>query len=233
MDKERGNRAGDPRIDRRRREAGIGQPLSVQEKELVHRAYELFDFYYDKLREEHEQMRLARLMRQQRQEEQSETSPTSNTLNSCVDNMIADQTDNMPEAVMVPEREETAASAEEMSDVVSFVLYHAGWPGKYQRLMEDTIVTGTGVAQVYWDDDMEEGEGMVNVIAWHPEDFYPDPMYEDIQDGRGCFKVTHTTIAWVEEHYPHVKGYVQSDPYARQDEQSLLEAPDGDEKITA
>lgn len=232
MDKETGNRVGDTRIARRRREAGIGQPLSVQEKELVHRAYELFDFYYDKLREEHEQMRLARLMRQQRQEEQSETSPTSNTLNSCVDNMIADQTDNMPEAVMVPEREETAASAEEMSDVVSFVLYHAGWPGKYQRLMEDTIVTGTGVAQVYWDDDMEEGEGMVNVIAWHPEDFYPDPMYEDVQDGRGCFKVTHTTIAWVEEHYPHVKGYVQSDPYARQDEQSLLEAPDGDEKTT-
>ena len=67
--------------------------------------------------------------------ERSATAPASNTLGSCVDNMIADQIDNLPEAVMLPEREETANSAEEMEDVVSFVLYHAGWPGKYLSLI--------------------------------------------------------------------------------------------------
>lgn len=208
------------------------QPLSARERGLLRRGYELFDFFSDRLREEHEQMRQARMMRQRKQMERSLTAPGSNTLNSCVDNMIADQTDNMPEAKMVPEREETARSAEEMSDVVSFVLYHAGWPGKYQMLMEDTVVTGTGVAEVFWDDDMEDGEGMVNVIAWHPEDFYPDPMYENIQDGRGCFKVTHTTVAWVEEHYPQAKGYVVEDAYANQDEEAQFDAPDGDAKTT-
>lgn len=208
------------------------QPISAQERRLLKRGYELFDFFSDRLREEHEQMRQARMMRQRKQTERSLTAPGSNTLNSCVDNMIADQTDNMPEAKMVPEREETAKSAEEMSDVVSFVLYHAGWPGKYQMLMEDTVVTGTGVAEVFWDDDMEDGAGMVNVIAWHPEDFYPDPMYENIQDGRGCFKVTHTTVAWVEEHYPQARGYVVEDVYANQDEEAQFDAPDGDAKTT-
>lgn len=208
------------------------QPLQARERRLLRRGYKLFDFFSDRLREEHEQMRQARMMRQRKQLERSLTAPGSNTLNSCVDNMIADQTDNMPEAKMVPEREETARSAEEMSDVVSFVLYHAGWPGKYQMLMEDTVVTGTGVAEVFWDDDMEDGEGMVNVIAWHPEDFYPDPMYENIQDGRGCFKVTHTTVAWVEEHYPQAKGYVTEDVYANQDEEAQFDAPDGDAKTT-
>lgn len=208
------------------------QPISAQERRLLKRGYELFDFFSDRLREEHEQMRQARMMRQRKQTERSLTAPGSNTLNSCVDNMIADQTDNMPEAKMVPEREETAKSAEEMSDVVSFVLYHAGWPGKYQMLMEDTVVTGTGVAEVFWDDDMEDGAGMVNVIAWHPEDFYPDPMYENIQDGRGCFKVTHTTVAWVEEHYPQARGYVVEDVYANQDEETQFDAPDGDAKTT-
>ena len=118
---------------------------------------------------------------------------------------------------MLPEREETARRAEEMDDVVSFVLYRAGWPGKYQTLMEDAIVTGTGVAQVFWDEDMEDGEGMVNVLAWHPEDFYPDPMYEDMQDGRGCFKATRTSVAWVEQHYPQAKGYVTGDEYAKEE----------------
>lgn len=224
-----GRRAADEVMQPRRGDGGE-QALSVREKELLHRTYQLFGFFYEQLRAEHEQMRLARMMRQRRQTEQSDTSPSSNTLNSCVDNMIADQTDNMPEALMIPEREETAHSAEEMGDVVSFVLYHAGWPGKYQTLMEDTVVTGTGVARVFWDEEMAEGEGMVNVLAWHPEDFYPDPMYENIQDGRGCFKVTHTTVAWVEAHYPQARGHVGGDEYARTEE--AFDAPDGDERTT-
>lgn len=208
------------------------QPLNTQQKALVRRAYDLFDFFRSKLRDAHLEMEAARRMRALEQDERSVTAPPSNTLCSCIDNVIADQIDNMPEAKMVPERKETADSAEEMSDIVSYVLYQAGWPIVYQTLMEDAAVTGTGIVQVFWDEDMEQGEGMVNVLAWHPEDFYPDPMYENIQDGRGCFKVTHTTVAWVEEHYPDAKGYVHSDQYAQEGMQALKEAPDGDEKTT-
>ena len=225
------NEVGDRREAARRWDAAENQPISEQERALVARAYALFDCFYDQLGEEHELMRKARMLRARKPDEQSRTAPTGNTLGSCVDNMIADQIDNLPEAVMLPEREETAQSAEEMDDVVSFVLYRAGWPGKYQTLMEDAIVAGTGVAQVFWDENLEEGEGMVNVLAWHPEDFYPDPMYEDIQDGRGCFKATHTSVAWVEEHYPQAKGYVAGDRYARADEDDA-QTPEGDTRVT-
>ena len=208
------------------------QPLSADEKKLVKRAYQLFDYFADQLREEHMAMHDARAMRQLRQQ-RSITAPPSNTLNSCIDNVVADQIDNMPEARMAPEREETAKSAEELTDVVSYILYHAGWPGKYHRIMEDAAVTGTGIAEVFWDDDAEDGDGMVNVSAWHPEDFYPDPMYSDIQEGRGCFKVTQTTVAWVEEHYPHVKGFVSGSQKAMELEFSTnTEAPDGDVRTT-
>ena len=225
------NEAGDRREAGRRWDAAESQPISMTEKALVARIYALFDCFYDQLSEEHEQMRRARMLRARRPDEQSRTAPTGNTLGSCVDNMIADQMDNLPEAVMLPEREETARSAEEMDDVVSFVLYRAGWPGKYQTLMEDAIVTGTGVAQVFWDEDMEDGEGMVNVLAWHPEDFYPDPMYEDMQDGRGCFKATRTSVAWVEQHYPQAKGYVTGDEYAKE-EADDRQTPEGDTRVT-
>ena len=225
------NEAGDRREAGRRWDAAESQPISMTERALVARIYALFDCFYDQLSEEHEQMRRARMLRARRPDEQSRTAPTGNTLGSCVDNMIADQMDNLPEAVMLPEREETARSAEEMDDVVSFVLYRAGWPGKYQTLMEDAIVTGTGVAQVFWDEDMEDGEGMVNVLAWHPEDFYPDPMYEDMQDGRGCFKATRTSVAWVEQHYPQAKGYVTGDEYAKGEEDDR-QTPEGDTRVT-
>ena len=60
------------------------QPLSARERGLLRRGYELFDFFSDRLREEHEQMRQARMMRQRKQMERSLTAPGSNTLNSCL-----------------------------------------------------------------------------------------------------------------------------------------------------
>ena len=122
---------GDYRLDPHEFLSGE-QPLNGSEKELLKRGYDLFDEFKSKLADAHEAMLKARRMRQLRQDEKSKTAPLSMTLNSCVDNVIADQVDNMPEAVMVPEREETAKSAEEMTDVVSYVLEQAGWPGKYQ-----------------------------------------------------------------------------------------------------
>ena len=225
---------GDVRFDPREHMLTGQQPLPTGGRELLSRAYRLFEFFRQKLEEEHMEMRSARAMRQLKQDEKSGTAPASNTLNSCIDNVIADQIDNMPEAKMVPEREETADSAEEMSDIVAYALYHAEWPDVYQQLMEDAVVTGTGVAQTFWDEDLEDGEGMVNVLAWHPEDFYPDPMYENIQDGRGCFKITRTTVAWVNEHYPHAAGYVKGDDSSRPEDHSdpMYEAPEGDEPTT-
>lgn len=225
------NEVGDRREAKRRWDAAENQPISETERALVTRIYVLFDEFHDQLRDDHEQMRKARMLRARRPDEQSRTAPTGNTLGSCVDNMIADQIDNLPEAVMLPEREETARSAEEMNDVVSFVLYRAAWPGKFQIVMEDAVVTGTGIVQVFWDGDADDGKGMASVQAWHPEDFYPDPMYENIQDGRGCFKATRTSVAWVEEHYPHAKGYVTGDLYGRDDTDDA-QTPEGDTQVT-
>ena len=221
---------GDAVIDRSGGHTAVEQPLTQEERALTQRAYALFEFFRDRLREEHGQMRRARMMRQLRQEERSRTSPTGNTLNSCADNAIAEQIDNMPEAKMVPEREETAQSAEEMTDIVSYVLYQAGWPGKYHTIMEDAVVTGTGVAEVFWDERAVDGLGMASVLAWHPEEFYPDPMCENLQDGRACFKVTHTTVAWVEEHYPHARGYVQAERLSGEEDERLHDVPQGDEE---
>lgn len=209
---------------------GIEQPMRMEERELLRRGYALFEHFREQLGAQHEAMREARAMRMLEMEGKSQTSPAMSTLNSCCDNVIADQIDNMPEAVMSPEREETMDSAQEMTDVVGFVLHQAGFAGKYQQMMEDAVVAGTGVAQVFWDDEMEDGAGMANVLAWHPEDFFPDPMCENIQDGRACFKVTHTTVGWVEEHYPHAKGFVTGDEYANM--QEMREAPGGDSRVT-
>ncbi|MBR3796915.1 MAG: hypothetical protein IKK34_12940 [Clostridia bacterium] len=220
---------GDSRMSE---EKGAAQPLSMVEQELLGRGYALFEHFREQLADEHAEMLEARQMRALQQREKSSTSPAMTTLGSCVDNVVADQIDNMPEAQLIPEREETRESARDMTDVLSFVLHRARWESRYQTIIEDAVVTGTGVAQVFWDDEAEDGEGMAGVLAWHPEDFYPDPLYENIQDGRACFKTTHTTVGYIEERYPHVRGFVTGDSYAYMDGAETWEAPGGDARVT-
>lgn len=229
---EQKNHTGDIRLDPTSFLTGE-QPIGTEGVSLVRRGYELFEFFRQKLQPEHAEMREARAARRLRQENRSITSPTSMALNSCIDNVIADQIDNTPEAVLVPERVETMDTADEMTDLIGFVMHKADWPGVYQRVMEDVAVTGSGIVEVYWDNDAMGGEGMASVDVWHPEDFYPDPMYENIQDGRACFKATRTTVAWVNEHYPDAAGYVHPDKIRSDEEVNILaEPPSDDAEVT-
>ena len=81
---------GDTVLDKDRLVGVTEQPLGEKEEALVRRAYTLFDFFYEKHRTIHDEMRNMRRMRQLAQDERSMTSPLSNTLNSCADNVIAD-----------------------------------------------------------------------------------------------------------------------------------------------
>lgn len=205
------------------------QPLTGDQKALMMRCYQLFEFFREQLQDVHAEMREARMARQLMQEQRSQTSATMMTLNSCIDNVIADQVDNTPDAVLIPETPETAGTAEQMTDLVGFVLHKNNWSSVYGKIMEDVAVTGTGIAEIHWDNDAMYGDGMVSVSLWHPEDFYPDPMYENIQDGRAIYKATRTTVAWLNDHYPHAKGYIHPDKVRHDEEVGAYDIPAPDD----
>ena len=232
MDTDAMRRPGDYQFDPKDFLTGE-QPLSGEERMLLKRCYELFEFFRERLREDHAEMREARAAREMRQEQRSETSPPIMTFNSCVDNVIADQIDNTPEAVLAPERPETDGTADQMTDLVGYVLHKADWQGVYQKIMEDVAVTGTGIVEVFWDNDAMNGEGMASVGVWHPEDFYPDPMYQDIQDGRACFKATRTTVGYLADRYPDIAPYIRPDNVRSDDEAgSVVDVPASDGEVT-
>ena len=78
------------------------QRLTSEEKALLRRGYDLFEFFDRHMREEHGQMRLARAIRRKKQSARSETSPASNTLCSCIDNAIDSDPPPMPRSFSSP-----------------------------------------------------------------------------------------------------------------------------------
>ena len=133
------------------------------------------------------------------------------TLKSTFNNCVADQMDNMPEALMLPETRQLQAVAEDLTDVVRFVLHQNNYETLHRRRVEDCFCTGTAVTQIAWDGDMDGGQGNVALIRWPIEAFLWDPAAESLQDARAVFKVSWHPMSWYRQHYPEQYSLIGSE----------------------
>ena len=189
------------------------QALSAEDEAILKQGLSLFEEFRGKHRNVHEQARLCRRLRALQDDTLPRETPRLNTLNATVDNVVADQMDNLPEAKMMPERPELQESADILTDVVRYALYQSAFDEQYAQLMEDCAVTGSGVLQIFWDEELDDGRGMARCERWDMESFYPDPMFSDIQEGRAVFKTAFYPREWYEQHYPEKARYIGGDTY--------------------
>ena len=204
--------------------ANMEQPLSDGERELVREAYERLEVFREGCREMHEHAREARrivLLDDPWQDAagmpQEQKTLQLNTLKSTLNNYVADQMDNMPEAVLSPERAEMEQAAEDLTDIVRFIMQQNHYEQLHQRRVEDCFATGTAVTQITWDGDMDGGQGNVALLRWPVEAFLWDPVVEDIQDARALMKVSWHPLSWYAAHYPEAAKYVAAEEYAHEE----------------
>lgn len=193
------------------------QPLSDEDRRLLNEAYGHFRVFTDGCRDYHEKVKTCREVMRMRdpgqddapkKEEKQPQMLQLQTLKSTVNNCVADQLDNMPEANLLPERPGMEAVAEDMTDVVRFVFNLNNYEAMHRRRVEDYFVAGTALTQIAWDRDMDYGEGNVGLIRWPIEAFLWDPLAEDIQDARALIKVSWHPMSWYTAHYPEAAMYV-------------------------
>lgn len=191
-----------------------------EERDLLEEAYGRLRIWHDGCREMHERAKESRkiLLLQDPKQDDPETIRRNGkktvqlqTLKSTFNNCVADQMDNMPEALMIPETKELEGVAEDLTDVVRFILNQNRYEKLHRARVEDCFCTGTAVTQVAWDADMDGGRGNVAVLRWPIEAFLWDPAAEDIQDARALFKVSWHPMAWYKEHYPDKAEDIGSD----------------------
>ena len=131
------------------------------------------------------------------------------TLKSTVNNVIADQMLSMPEARLLPETPAMQEAADDLQDMVHYVIYCANdFERTHYRLCEDFYGPGTMVQQNAWDPDMNNGKGEIALIRWPIEAFIWDPMAENVQDCRAVMKVSWHPLSWFRAHYPDDWMYV-------------------------
>lgn len=194
--------------------------MNEDERKLVEEAYGRLQIWRDGCKEMHDRAKEARnilLLQDPLQDSLTKSRRKDKrtiqlqTLKSTFNNCVADQMDNMPEALMLPETKELEAVAEDLTDIVRFVMAHNNYESIHRRRVEDCFCTGTAVTQIAWDRDMDGGKGNVAIFRWPVESFLWDPASETIQDARALFKVSWHPKSWYEQHYPEKAKDVGSD----------------------
>ena len=147
------------------------QPMPADEKALLDEIYERYQIFRDGCKPLHDKARLYRkvvLLEDPDQDEPTAKTKTVQlqTLISTINNMVADQMDNMPEARMEPETPEAAKTAEDITDAVAYVLSRNDFEETHQRRVHDFFVTGAAVTQITWDDEADHGRGDIAVFRW-------------------------------------------------------------------
>jgi len=198
------------------------QPLSEEDKELLETIYDRLDIFEEMNRPYHDAAKESRRILHMDDPEQ-DTAITINqnkgkktlqmqTLKSTINNVVADQMLSMPEAKLMPETVDAQDAADDLQDMVHYVVYCANnFEQLHYRRCEDFYGPGTAITQVAWDQDANYGRGEIALVRWPLEAFLWDPTADNLQDCRAVMKVGWRPLSWFRDHYPEEGKYVTSE----------------------
>ena len=197
------------------------QPLSEEEQDLLETIYDRLDIFEQMNRKYHEEAKEIRQIMHMDDPGQDDPETLAKngkktlqlqTLKSTINNVVADQMLSMPEAKLLPETPDMQAAADDLQDMVHYVVYCANnFEQLHYRRCEDYYGPGTAVTQIAWDPDMAYGKGEIAMIRWPIEAFLWDPYAERLEDCRAVMKVSWHPLSWYRAHYPEEGKYVGCD----------------------
>lgn len=192
------------------------QKLTREEKALVDLIYERLRIWNDGCKEIHERAKTARKVLLLEDPEQDKAGSKHKTLQlqtlvSTFNNCVADQMDNVMEAVMTPETPKLQEVADDLNDIVRFVYEQNDYQAYHRQRVIDYLCTGTAVCEIMWDENMNFGKGEIRLSRVPIEQFLWDPAESDIQNARALMKVSWHPKSWYDDMYPEKGKYVDAD----------------------
>lgn len=132
--------------------------------------------------------------------------PTSAWLFNAIANKHADAMDAFPAASILPREEGDRAEAEMLTAVVPVVLDGCDFESVYSGVMDDKLITGTGVYGVFWDAGKLNGLGDIDIVQIDAINLFWESGITDIQQSRNLFYVSLSDNELLEEEYPALRG---------------------------
>lgn len=202
-------------------EIDVEQRLDEEEKELLDTIYSRLDIFQQQNQKFYDEARECRQIIHMEDPYQDDPETMEKhgkkmlqlqSLKSTLNNVVADQMLSMPEAKLMPETADLQEYADDLQDMVHYVIYCANnFEIVHQHRCEDFYGPGTAITEIGWDETANYGRGEIALIRWPLEAFLWDPYAENIQDCRAVMKASWHPLSWYREHWPENGKYVQCD----------------------
>ena len=127
--------------------------------------------------------------------------PVTPIIFSTIENIEADMSNKKPTPTIKPENMDNADFARALTRVCEQDLDANDWSTESDMLVHDLLVGGWCVQEVGFDSYAMQGKGCAYDRRVAPRGFMCDPVCENLQDGRACFKFGKRTREWFRQHY--------------------------------
>ena len=141
-----------------------------------------------------------------RKKQKEQVEPTSAWLFNTIANKHADAMDSFPSAAILPREEGDIEQAKLLSSVLPVILDECGFEEVYSGVMDDKLISGTGVYGVFWNAAALNGLGEVEIKQADVINLFWDSGITDIQQSRNLFYVTLRDNELLEQEYPQLAG---------------------------
>ena len=147
-----------------------------------------------------------KVLREKHQEKKQAVEPASGWLFNSIANKHAVAMDNYPRPNIKPREQGDQAQAEMLSAIIPVVLEQCEFEETYSRIIDDKLISGTGVYGVFWDQKKLNGLGDIDIEAVDILSLFWEPGVQDIQRSRNMFYLTLRDNDLLEEEYPQFKN---------------------------
>lgn len=141
-----------------------------------------------------------------RKHDKTSPDPTSAWLFNTILNKHADAMDNFPEVTVLPRERSDEESSKILSKIMPVIMENNGFDDTYADQWWEKLKHGTGVYGVFWNPEMENGLGDIEIKGIDLLKIFWEPGITDVQKSRNLFIVELVDEDILDEMYPQYKG---------------------------
>lgn len=127
------------------------------------------------------------------------------TLNA-IANKHADAMDNYPQPNVLPREKSDENAAKALSAIIPCILERRDYEETYSNMWWYKLKSGTGCIKVFWNQDLENGLGDIDIAKVDLLSLYYEATVNDIQDSANIFEVYLVDKEALKEEYPFIEN---------------------------
>ena len=127
------------------------------------------------------------------------------TLNA-IANKHADAMDNYPQPNVLPREKSDENAAKALSAIIPCILERRDYEETYSNMWWYKLKSGTGCIKVFWNQDLENGLGDIDITKVDLLSLYYEATVNDIQDSANIFEVYLVDKEALKEEYPFIEN---------------------------